>query len=41
VIEYTSLTAGIWAMVSATSGMRWISALIKTMAVTTGCLSER
>src|SRR5580704_1376483 len=38
VTEYTSLTSGIWAIVSATSGMRWISALTRTIAVTTGCL---
>src|SRR6185312_5683556 len=35
VTEYTSLTSGIWAIVSATSGMRWISALTRTIAVTT------
>src|SRR5260370_26911412 len=38
VTEYTSLTSGIWAIVSATSGMRWISARTRTIAVTTGCL---
>src|SRR5580658_2957429 len=40
VTEYTSLTSGIWAMISATSGMRWISARTKTIAVTTGCLPD-
>src|SRR5208282_501785 len=38
VTEYTSLTSGILAIVSATSGMRWISAFTRTIAVTTGCL---
>src|SRR5271166_1242588 len=38
VTEYTSLTSGILAIISATSGMRWISALTRTIAVTTGCL---
>src|SRR5260370_4551753 len=38
VTEYTSLTSWIWAIISATSGMRWISALTRTIAVTTGCL---
>src|SRR5580693_9915820 len=38
VTEYTSLTSGIWAIISATSGMRWISARTRTIAVTTGCL---
>src|SRR5580692_6629156 len=36
VTEYTSLTSGILAIVSATSGMRWISAFTRTIAVTTG-----
>src|SRR5580700_6955248 len=40
VTEYTSLTSGIWAIISATSGMRWISALTRTIAVTTGCLPD-
>ena len=35
VTEYTSLTSLIWAIVSATSGMRWMSALTRTIAVTT------
>src|SRR5579863_4957837 len=35
VTEYTSLTSGIWAIISATSGMRWISARTRTIAVTT------
>src|SRR5208282_6903847 len=40
VTEYTSLTSGILAIISATSGMRWISALTRTIAVTTGCLPD-
>src|ERR1700691_3696014 len=38
VTEYTSLTSGILTIISATSGMRWISAFTRTIAVTTGCL---
>src|SRR5260370_6130270 len=38
VTEYTWLTSGIWAIVSATAGMSWISARTRTIAVTTGCL---
>src|SRR5579875_849547 len=38
VTEYTSLTSGSWAIISATSGMRWMSALTRTIAVTTRCL---
>src|ERR1700761_2232556 len=38
VTEYTSLTPGTWAIASATSPMRWMSARTKTIAVTTGCL---
>src|ERR1700685_2430108 len=38
VTEYTSLTSGILTIISATSGMRRISAFTRTIAVTTGCL---
>src|SRR5271165_5700324 len=40
VTEYTSLTSGILTIISATSGIRWISALTRTIAVITRCLPD-